>query len=139
LGIEQNKTAAMEFLTALAEGRGREAVRLLDDDATWWINGTTRFSGTYRIAQFLDLVHGLFETAEGPARTTFDAVVAEKNCVCIEARDRVRFADGRIYDNRIHYLIAFRGGKIAAIRQYLDTDHVVRLFDSNEGVSVPPV
>ena len=132
MGIEQNKTAAMEFLAAFTEGRGREAVRLLDDDATWWINGTMRFSGTYRIAQFLDIVHGLFEATEGPVHTTFDAVVAEKNFVSIEARDRVRFTDGRIYDNQIHYLIALKSGKIASIREYLDTEHVAQLFDKRE-------
>lgn len=32
--------------------------------------------------------------------------------------------NGRVYDNRYHIAMTFRDGKISAVREYLDTQHV---------------
>jgi ketosteroid isomerase-like protein len=102
VSIEQNKAIAIEFLTAVGEGRGSEMSRLLTDDATWWISGTTKFSGTYRIGRLLAIARGLFANTEGAMDVTFGAITAEEDRVCAEVRARTSSRDGRECDNQIH-------------------------------------
>jgi len=128
MAIEQNKAIAIEFLTALGAGRGREMTMLLTADATWWINGSTRFSGTYRVDQILEEARGLFADTERPMEVAFGAITAEEDRVCAEVRARARFRDGWKYDNQVHFLLTLNDGKIASVNEYLDTDHLLRIF-----------
>jgi hypothetical protein len=43
MSVDDNKAIAIEFLTAIGEGRGREVSRLLTADATWWISEPRNF------------------------------------------------------------------------------------------------
>ena len=43
--------------------------------------------------------------------------------VALEVESRGELTNGRIYDQRYHFLIELRDGKICAVREYLDTQH----------------
>jgi len=62
---------------------------------------------------------------------SFGAITAEGDRVCVEARGSARFVDGRTYDNRAHFLITLREGRIVSIKEYLDTDHVARVLSAH--------
>lgn len=48
--------------------------------------------------------------------------------VAIETRVRGTFADGRPYRNKYAWIIEVRGGKIDAIREYMDSYYISTLF-----------
>lgn len=48
--------------------------------------------------------------------------------VVIEAHVQGRSADGLDYDNQLVYVFDLDGGKIAVVREYLDTIHAAEIF-----------
>jgi ketosteroid isomerase-like protein len=79
----------------------------------------------------------MFSDTEGPMDVTFGAVTADENRVSVESRARARFSDGREYDNQVHFLLTLRDRRISSVKEYLDTEHLGRIFkaETSEGVS----
>jgi hypothetical protein len=48
--------------------------------------------------------------------------------VLVETHGTGKLADGRPYDNRYAWAFEIRDGKVAVIREYLDTYYIVRMF-----------
>ncbi len=128
MNIEHNKTIAVQLVTAAGDSRIEDLLSWVTDDATWWISGTTEFSGTYPVRKLFEESAKLFRGTEGPFTSTIGAVTAEGNRVAIEAEAHVRFIDGRVYHNLVHLLLTFRDGKVASVKEYGDTEHLVKLF-----------
>jgi len=130
--VEGNKQIVLEFLTAVAQGRGREVLSLCEPDATWWINGSFKLSGSHRIEELLTTARDLYAGARRVGDLSIGAITAEDDRVCIEARTVARFDDGRVYDNQAHLLVTLSNGKIRSVREYLDTDQTVRVLLSKQ-------
>ena len=56
-------------------------------------------------------------------KITVKGVTAEGNRVAVEAESYGEHANGKIYNNFYHFLIECENGKVAAVREYLDTMH----------------
>jgi uncharacterized protein len=56
-------------------------------------------------------------------KMTVTGSVAEGDQVAIEVESSGDLRNGRQYRQQYHFLIAFRDGKIASVREYLDTHH----------------
>jgi ketosteroid isomerase-like protein len=54
---------------------------------------------------------------------TVKGMVAEGDRVAVEAESHGELANGRVYRQSYHFLFEFRGGRISAVREYLDTQH----------------
>ena len=50
--------------------------------------------------------------------------IAEGDKVAIELVGRGELKNGRVYNNEYHLLMTIRDGKVARVREYLDTQHV---------------
>jgi ketosteroid isomerase-like protein len=50
-------------------------------------------------------------------------LIAEGNDVAIEVQTQGDLRNGRKYRQQYHFLITFRKGRIASVREYLDTHH----------------
>lgn len=60
----------------------------------------------------------------GSMRMTVRGMIAEGVKIAVEVVGDARLRDGRRYQNEYHFLITVRDGKISAVREYLDTQHV---------------
>jgi ketosteroid isomerase-like protein len=49
--------------------------------------------------------------------------LAEGDRVALEVTSSGDLKNGRLYRQEYHFLLEFRGGKICAVREYLDTQH----------------
>jgi ketosteroid isomerase-like protein len=49
--------------------------------------------------------------------------IGEGNAVALEVESSGDLKNGRLYRQEYHILMEFRDGKIAAVREYLDTQH----------------
>ena len=127
-----NERVALNFFTVLSTGDLERLRPLLHDEVTWIpqvkdIPG----AGTYRghkgvIDEFLAPVRGMF--APGDPKTTVLSIVSKGALVMCESQGLGKLADGRTYDNRYAWALEIRDGKVFAIREYMDSYYVAKLF-----------
>jgi len=130
--LEANKAVVRQFWEAFSTSRFDDALALLDASATWWVAGTTDISGTYSKAQFGELVTGIGEGTEGGIQVTPKNMTAEDDRVSMEAESFGKMKNGKIYNNIYHFQHVLRNGKLLAVREYMDTQHVQDVFGADE-------
>ena len=128
MSIESNKQLATDLFARFSANDIAGALDLLADDANWWIAGkpdTQPAAGEHDKAWMARLFHRMVSQFEGPMPMTIRGLVAEGDKVAVEVVGDGKLRDGRRYQNEYHLLLTIRDGKIAAVREYLDTQHVV--------------
>jgi uncharacterized protein len=127
-----NEQTVLDFFATLSRG-DLEAVRaLLHEDATWTpqvreVPGAGVHKGHKGIIdEFLTPVRGLF--APGDPKVVIDSICSKGPLVMVESRGDGKLRDGRPYSNLYAWAIEVRDGKIAAIREYMDSHYVMGLF-----------
>ena len=119
----------VRYLDALTAGDLAAIEDSFAVDATWWLHGETPLAGLRRgraeIMDFLLSAGALF--APGTQEFEFGDIVAEGDRAVLEWRVRGRgAATGSAYDNAYCAVFVVRDGRIAAVREYLDTHHAAR-------------
>jgi len=105
---------------------------LLTEDAAWIPQARDMpGAGEYRgrdviVDQFLKPIRGLF--AKGSPSNRILSMASNGALVLVETHGTGHLSDGRPYDNRYAWAFEVRERKIAMIREYLDSNYIVRLF-----------
>jgi len=123
MSTETNKQTVTRFLELFSSGAVKETMAMMTDDATWWVAGTMPISGTYTKLQFEKLLSGVLDVCTGPIRIEPRNWTAEGDRIALEAESFVDTRNGRTYNNLYHFKFKVRDGKIASVREYLDTMH----------------
>jgi ketosteroid isomerase-like protein len=123
MGTEESKKIVLGFFENLNAGNATAALDALSDSATWWIQGNFPLSGTRNKAQFIELLGQLGAAIDGALALRVKGVTAEGDRVAVEAESFAKMKSGKTYQNRYHFRCEVRGGKIQAVREYLDTMH----------------
>jgi ketosteroid isomerase-like protein len=124
------KEAAFHLWRAFASGDPAQIRAALTPDARWIAphgNATAIASGAS--AEQMLTVDGMIAFLTGPyrrlfpdsAKVAFTKVVAEGETVVMEQTFQARLANGRDYANRYCWVIETRDGKVAELREYMDT------------------
>ena len=131
-GDSDNERTVLEFFRVLSTG-DIEAVRpTLHEEVTWIpqvkdIPGAGTYSGKKGVIdEFLGPVRGMF--APGDPKTTVKTIVSKGALVMCESEGLGKLADGRTYQNRYAWAVEVRDGKIFAVREYMDSHYVAKLF-----------
>ncbi len=126
----QRKDAIKNGFKALGEGNGEALLGLIDDAVEWTIIGSTKFSGVFRgKAQVLERLLGpLAGLLDGHLHITVDNVIAEGDFVAVQGRGESKTAAGGTYNNTYCWVYRWRGDRIVAITEYLDTEVVTASF-----------
>ena len=125
--IEQNKNVASEFFARFSANDIAGALDLLSEDATWWIAGRKEqlpAAGVYGKEKIGRLFYNLTGQLRNGLKMTVKGMVAEGDKVAVEVESHGELKNGRVYKQEYHPLITIRDGKISAVREYLDTQHV---------------
>ncbi|GEL16829.1 nuclear transport factor 2 family protein [Pseudonocardia asaccharolytica] len=127
---ERNKQIVAEFMEVFSSGDVDGILSCLADDAKWWVAGSIPgISGTKDKAGFKEMVSGIAEsTTTGAIRLTPLGFTAEGDRVAVETESYTELKNGRVYNNLYHFLFEVRDGKIAAVKEYLDTEHATAVF-----------
>jgi ketosteroid isomerase-like protein len=126
--MEANKRLAAELFARISAGDVEGALATLADDASWWIAGKPEMqpaAGEHDKAWVARLFGRMGGALQAPMPMTVKGMIAEGDKVAVEVVGDGRLRDGRRYQNEYHFLLTVRDGKIAAVREYLDTQHVV--------------
>jgi ketosteroid isomerase-like protein len=131
-----NKDLAMAFCEAYSQGDWPRLERLCTPDFRWRVpTSQRRQSELLRHAPVMNADPGwtrqemltIFQQTkercvDGAFALTPVTITAEGDRVSVEATGyAVRAENGRVYDNRYHYLFVCRSGEIAELREYQDT------------------
>lgn len=125
---EDNKNVVRDVFAAIAAGDTEKLDSLLTGDAVWWITGSTKISGLHSKREFLELVPSVFKDAAGPIKLEFSDIIAEEDRVSIVAKGNLPLKNGKVFASDYHFLFKIRDGKVANVREYLDTRHFNSVF-----------
>jgi len=123
---------ALQFFEVLSTGDLERLRPLLHDEVTWIpqvkdIPGAGTYSGHKGVIDdFLAPVRGMF--APGDPKTTVLSMISKGPLVMCESEGLGKLQDGRTYHNRYAWAVEVRDGKIFAIREYMDSYYVAKLF-----------
>jgi hypothetical protein len=128
MGIEENKALVLEYFRRMQAGEPAVA-ELLAEDATWWVPRSSELGGTHRgKAAVLALMTKGVDLYQLPLELRIEEVVAERDWVCVQLVVEAKTAAGRPYCNDYHFAFRVRDGRIAAVREYVDTKYASELL-----------
>jgi hypothetical protein len=119
-----NKELVGQIFDELAKGNGRPLIDNATDDFCWTVTGSTSWSKTYsgKSAVVAELFGALRARLTGPVTIIADRVLADLDCVCIEAHGDNMTQEGRPYNNRYCFVFRLENGRIAEVTEYMDTE-----------------
>jgi ketosteroid isomerase-like protein len=125
--VKTSKQVAARLFELFSTGDIDGVMDLFADDATWWLPGRPGqlpVVGTRTKAQIGRLFQAMTQALDGPLKMTVKSAIAEGDEVAMEVESLGHLKNGRIYNQHYHFRIIVRAGRIAAVREYLDTLHV---------------
>jgi uncharacterized protein len=126
MSTEHNSATARRFFELLSASDIDGALALMADDATWRLPGKKELSptaGLYSKDKLGRLFHRMLDALSTGLQMTVISSLAEGERVALEATSAGDLKNGRRYRQEYHFLMEFKDGKIAAVREYLDTQH----------------
>jgi uncharacterized protein len=126
VGEADNKRIAAELFARLTAGDVEGALSLAGDDLEWRLPGKPELlptAGVYDKRRLRKLFQRMLAELPGGLQMAVVSAIAEGDRVAVEAVSSGDLRNGRKYRQEYHFLIAFREGKIAAVHEYLDTQH----------------
>ena|SRR5690242_10168607 len=129
--IERNKQVAAELFERFSAGDIPGVLALMTDDVTWRIPGKPELSpaaGVYEKERIGRLFRRMLSALENGLKMRVTGSVAEGDQVAAEVESSGDLKNGRQYRQQYHFAITLREGKIAAVREYLDTQHAFEVW-----------
>lgn len=130
--IDANKDAVRELFARFSARDVTGVLAMLADDIAWRLVGRREL---LPIAGDLDkprlkrlFEHMLRELDDGGLRMRVVGLVAEGDDVAAEVESEGELRNGRSYRQHYHFRLRFRGGKIADVHEYLDTQHAYAVW-----------
>ena len=127
MSVEENKHLAHQFIDRFTANDIAGALDLMTDDATWWIAGKPDqlpAAGLYSKEKIARLLNNMIGQIPNGLKMRVKSLVAEGDKVAMEAESYGGLRNGRIYNQEYHFLLTISDGRIKAVKEYLDTQHV---------------
>ena len=125
-----SKQVVERYVAAVAAGDEQAIRDSFAEDATWWLAGDLPISGTWTgrdaiMGDFLATAMAFYEPGSVSLEVT--GLLAEGDRVTLEWTSRARTAAGDPYENYCIGVFTVRDGRIAAVREYMDTLYASRV------------
>lgn len=131
MAAEQNKETVQRFFERFSETDVEGALALVHADVVWQAmgrEGDPPVSGKMDREGIGALIKGVREKMPEGLRLTPTGWTVEGDRVALEMESYGTKVNGTVYNNFYHFLVELSGGKITAIREYMDTLHVKQVF-----------
>lgn len=126
-----NKETVAAFIEAMRISDVPKLTDMITDDFSWWIAGATEYlqtAGEHDKIYFLGFFGGGADLFPNGAEFTVTGMIAEGDKVAAEANMKAKTAFGTQYNNSYHFLFTIKDGKIARMKEYMDTYHAKTTF-----------
>jgi ketosteroid isomerase-like protein len=128
MGIEENKALVREYFRRMQAGEPTVA-EMMTEDVTWWVPQSSELGGTHRgKAAVLALMGKGVDLYQLPLRVEIEEMVAERDQVAVQLVVEAKTAAGLPYRNDYHFAFRLRDGKLASVREYVDTKYAQELL-----------
>ena len=124
---KNNKEIATEFFNSLSSGT-EGYLDFYTDDSTIWTAGDNAIGGTRTKKEIVEFAQGIL--AAFPDGITFNitGMTAEDDRVAVEVSGESIHASGQPYNNKYHFLLIIRDGKIIQLKEYMDTQLAAKIL-----------
>lgn len=129
---EDNKDLARRMVAALNSADVDFLEEYYAEDFEIWVAGSLPFSGTGDRASAIAGMPMVLSLFPAGLRFSIVAMTAEGDRVAIEATSAGTSVLGRDYEQRYHFLMRVRDGKIAEWKEYMDTEHARKVLIGDE-------
>ena len=126
--VAANRRTVQAFVAALGRQDVPAILSAYHDDATIQTMGNTLISGVYQRPEIEAFAGGILEAFPNGLSYTVHTMVADADCVAVEASVEGMHSSGKLYTNDLHFLFRLRDGKIISLREYLDTERVTEVL-----------
>ena len=132
----RNKEIVRGFFAAMSRGDPK-LPELFCDDIGWWVPPEANLGGLHQgkpaVLALMASGIGLYDLTT-PMRVEIEQLVAEGDWVCAQLVIEARTARGEPYRNHYHFAFRLRDGRIALVKEYVDTLYADRkLFRAAAG------
>ena len=129
MSLEQrNKQLVRDFFASMGRGDVAALTAAYADNGCLMTMGRTLISGTFTRAQIQAAAAQIYAVFPQGISFTIDAMTAEGERVAVEAHSEGRHVSGALYSNEYHFLFVFRDGKLALLKEYMDTERVTDIL-----------
>lgn len=125
---ERNKQRVRDFFALLNRGDVPAIAATYADDGYLETMGRTLISGKFSRTQVRAAAGQIYAVFPQGLSFVIDAMTAEGERVAVEARSEGRHVSGVLYTNEYHFLFVFRDGKLALLREYMDSERVTDIL-----------
>jgi uncharacterized protein (TIGR02246 family) len=123
-----NKQRVSAFFAALNQGDVEAIAGAYADDGYCLTMGNTLISGKSGKTRIRESAALIFQAFPQGLRFTVDAMTAEGGRVAVEAHSEGMHASGQRYTNQYHFLFEFHDGRLAVLKEYMDTERVTDIL-----------
>ena len=126
-----NKELVAAFVEAMRVSDVAKLGTMVTDSFSWWIAGKPEYlatAGEHDKDFFIGFFGGGADLFPNGAEFVVTGMVAEGDKVAVEAHMKATTAMGAPYDNSYHFLFTIESGKIARMKEYMDTYHAKTTF-----------
>ncbi len=128
---DTTRAAIAAYLQAIEAGDEDALTAAFHPDATWWLPGALPVSGPWHgrdaiLGEFLAAVMAQF--APGSLRLRTRSVTVDGERAVLEWSVQARTVRGEEYANDYLAVFEYRDGRIAAVREYMDTGVMARVL-----------
>jgi ketosteroid isomerase-like protein len=125
---QRNRQLVRDFFAIMNRGDVAAIVAAYADDGYLLTMGRTLFSGKFTRAQIEAAAGQIYQVFPHGLSFTIEAMTAEGERVAVEARSQGQHVSGALYSNDYHFLFVFRDGKLAVLKEYMDTERVTDIL-----------
>jgi len=126
--LTDNKALAKKLVEALGRLDTDEFLSCLSEDVMFETPGQFPAAGIKTKAEVAREFPVMKEVLPDGLEFTILTMTAEDDRVHLELAGKSKTHDGRDYNNRYHYALVVRDGKICSFRDYMDSDLVMKVL-----------
>ena len=124
---EENKDIAIKFFEALSSG-SETYLNYYNDDAIIWTAGDNSIGGTRTKQEIVDFAQGILSAFPDGIKFNITGITAENERVAVEVSGEAIHASGKNYNNKYHFLLKIKNGKILELKEYMDTQLAAKIL-----------
>ncbi|MCX6116360.1 MAG: ester cyclase [Proteobacteria bacterium] len=123
-----NEAIVRTFFENTTAGKIAVAFAVVDDKVEWWVPGNLPFSGTKTKTEYLGIVNQITKGFPSGFKLLVKSMISEGNKLAVEVESQGNHVNGRHYNNKYHFLIHVKEGKMISVKEYMDTLHLYQLI-----------
>ena len=99
-----------------------------NDDSIIWTAGDNAIGGTRTKKEIIDFAQGILAAFPSGISFNITGITAENERVALEVSGEAIHASGEAYNNKYHFLLRIKNGKIIELKEYMDTQLAAKIL-----------